>query len=209
MKTYLDIKDWPRAEHFEFFRTFEEPFFGVTVEIDCTTAYRKAKDSGVSFFISYLHKTMRAVNGHESFRYRIEGDKVAIYSRVDASATISRNDGSFGFSLIEYDPDFEKFSKATLEETQRVRNTPGLFTRTFESDNLIHFSAVPWIAFTSLSHARMLKSADSCPKISFGKMTVSASGHRTIPMSVHVHHALIDGLHLGQFIDSFQQYMLE
>jgi chloramphenicol O-acetyltransferase type A len=44
--------------------------------------------------------------------------------------------------------------------------------------------------------------------MSFGKMTES-DGKLTMPVSVHVHHALIDGLHVGQYIDLFQQLMNE
>lgn len=207
MKTYLDLEHWPRKEHFHFFRKFDEPFFGAVVEIDCTKAYENAKAFGVSFFLYYLHKTLVAVNAVEAFRYRIEDDKISIHDRVDASATISREDGSFGFSLIEFDTDFETFSKNALAEIARVKNTPGLFTRSFDEDNLIHFSAIPWVDFTSLSHARSFAFPDSCPKVSFGKMGVSDSGKRTMPMSVHVHHALMDGLHVGQFVDCFQHEM--
>ena len=68
MKTLLDIENGPSKEHFHFFRKFEEPFFGTTVEIDCTKAYEKAKELDSSFFIYYLHKTLIAVNQLESFR---------------------------------------------------------------------------------------------------------------------------------------------
>jgi chloramphenicol O-acetyltransferase type A len=44
-------------------------------------------------------------------------------------------------------------------------------------------------------------------KISFGKMMVSDTGQRTMSMSVHVHHGLMDGMHLGQFVDYFQEIM--
>jgi chloramphenicol O-acetyltransferase type A len=206
MKQFLDIENWPRAAHFHFFRKFEEPFFGATVTIDCTKAYENAKISGNSFFLYYLHKTLAAVNKTEAFRYRIENDAVVIYDRIDASATISRDDGSFGFSLMEYDPDFNIFARGAIAEIARIKNTPGLFTREFNDENLIHFSAIPWVDFTSLSHARRFSFADSCPKISFGKMT-SVNGKRTMPMSVHVHHGLMDGLHVGQFTDCFQELM--
>ena len=207
MKTLLDLDNWPRKEHFHFFKQFEEPFFGATVEIDCTTAYNKSKALGASFFIYYLHKTLVAVNTNEPFRYRISDDKIYICDRVDASATIGREDGTFGFSLIQYDPDFDHFKEIALKEIERIQSTTGLFTRTFENDNVIHFSAIPWLDFTSLSHARSYTFPDSCPKISFGKMKVSENGKRTMPMSIHVHHGLMDGLHLGQFVDSFQEIM--
>ena len=207
MKTLLDLENWNRKEHFVHFKQMEEPFFGVTVEIDCTKAYQTAKELNVSFFIYYLHKTLAAVNSVENFKYRIADDKIYINDRIDASATIGREDGTFGFSLIEYHPDFNLFKQNALTEIERVQNTTGLFTRSFDDDNLIHFSAIPWINFTSISHARSYTFPDSCPKISFGKMITSETGKRTISMSVHVHHALMDGLHVGRFIDRFEEEM--
>ena len=207
MKALLDVENWPRKEHFHFFKQFEEPFFGATVTIDCTIAYKKAKELNASFFIYYLHKTLVAVNTIESFRYRISDDQIYIYDQINGSATIGREDGSFGFSLIEYNADFIIFERTAQTEIERIQNTNGLFTRTFEDDNVIHFSAIPWLNFTSLSHARSYTFPDSCPKISFGKMMVSETGKRTMSMSIHVHHGLMDGFHLGQFVDYFQEIM--
>lgn len=207
MKTLLDISKWPRKEHFHFFRQFEEPFFGATVEINCTKAYSTAKSLKASFFIYYLYKTLVAVNSTESFRYRILDDQIYVSDQINASATIGREDGSFGFSFIEYHVEFEIFHTNAKAEIERIQNTTGLFTRTFSDDNVIHFSAIPWLNFTSLSHARSYATPDSCPKISFGKMKISENGERTMPMSIHVHHGLIDGMHLGQFVDFFQSIM--
>lgn len=203
----MDLEKWPRKEHFHFFKQFEEPFFGATVEIDCTRAYQNAKKLDSSFFIYYLHKTLVAVNTIESFRYRISEDTIEIHDTINASATIGRADGTFGFSLIEYNLSFDIFKETALAEIERIQTTTGIFTRTFESDNMIHFSAIPWLNFTSLSHARSYTFPDSCPKISFGKMMLSETGKRTMSMSVHVHHGLMDGMHLGQFVDCFQQIM--
>jgi chloramphenicol O-acetyltransferase type A len=207
MKTLLDIENWNRKEHFLFFKKMEEPFFGITTTIDCTKGYETAKQLGTSFFVYYLHKTIVAVNTIEAFRYRIIDNEIYIYNTIDASATIMREDKTFGFSLIKYSPDFDVFAKNTLEEIERIKNTPGLFTREFHLDNLIHFSAVPWVNFTSLSHARSFTFPDSCPKISFGKMMVDAAGKRTMSISIHVHHGLMDGYHVGQFVDYFQELM--
>ena len=207
MKTLLDLENWPRKEHFLFFKQFEEPFFGLTVEIDCTKAYATAKQLGTPFFVYYLHKTLVAVNTIECFRYRINDDAVYIYDTIDVSATIMREDQTFGFSLIEYSPDFKVFAANAFQEIERIQNTSGLLTREFPNDNLIHFSAVPWINFTSLSHARSYTYPDSCPKISFGKMMIANDGKRTMSMSIHAHHGLMDGFHVSQFIDCFQELM--
>lgn len=207
MKSLLDLENWNRKEHFLFFKQMEEPFFGVTVEIDCTNGYANAKKLNSSFFIYYLHKTLGAINAIEPFRYRIANDQIYVHDTINGSATIGREDGTFGFSLIEYNSDFRTFEQIALTEIERIQNTTGLFTRTFDEDNVIHFSAIPWVNFTSLSHARSYSFPDSCPKVSFGKMMISETGKRTMSMSVHVHHALMDGLHVGQFVDYFQESM--
>jgi len=38
-------------------------------------------------------------------------------------------------------------------------------------------------------------------------MITSETGKKTMAMSVHVHHGLMDGLHMGQFVDYFQELM--
>jgi chloramphenicol O-acetyltransferase type A len=205
MKQKLNLDTWNRKEHFLFFKQMEEPFFGITTTIDCTKAYQKSKELGISFFAYYLHKTMVAVNSVEPFRYRIIDDEIYIFDKIDASATILREDKTFGFSLIEYDKNEFIFSEIVLKEIARIQTTSGLFTREF-SENLIHFSALPWVNFTSFSHARSFTWPDSCPKISFGKM-MEENGKKTMSMSVHVHHGLIDGIVVGEFLDCFENLM--
>lgn len=154
-----------------------------------------------------MHKTIVAVNTIEAFCYRIIDDAIYIYETIDVSATIMRSNNTFGFSLIEYSPDFDVFAANAFAEIKRVQNTSGIITREFPSNNTIQFSAVPWINFTSLSHARSYTFPDSCPKISFGKMMIDDNGKRTTSMSVHVHHGLMDGFHVRQFIDCLQELM--
>jgi len=183
----------------------EEPFFGITTTIDCTKAYAKSKELGVTFFTYYLHKTLVAINAIEPFRYRIIEDEVYIYDTIDASATILREDKTFGFSLMTYAENVLEFAEITKTEIERIKVTPGLLTRDFDI-NLIHFSALPWVNFTSYSHARSFTFPDSCPKISFGKM-ITENGKKMMAMSVHVHHGLVDGYHVGEFVSLFQELM--
>ena len=207
MKQELDLSTWNRKEHFEFFCKFEEPFFGTTIQFDCTKAYAKSKELGVSFFIYYLHKTLVAVNNTENFRYRIQDEKVFIYDKINVSSTILRDDKTFGFSEIEYDENLNVFIENYNTEATRVKNTSGLFTRDY-NENIVHFSALPWINFTSISHSRSFTFPDSCPKFSFGKMTTD-NDKKFMSMSVHVHHGLVDGYHLGLFFEEFERLMNE
>lgn len=205
MNRKLDIDQWARRDHFNFFRQFEEPFFGVCVNIDCTAAYGKAKESGTSFFLYYLYQSLAAANAIEPFRYRIKNDEVLVYDRVNASPTINRPDGTFGFSYMDYYESLEEFIGYAQQEIARVQGSTGLIPA-ISGENVIHYSSIPWINFTQLSHARSFSFKDSCPKITFGKMT-EENGRRTMPVSIHVHHALMDGYHVGQYVELFQERM--
>ena len=202
MKQKIDISSWNRKEHFEFFCTFEEPFFGVTTSIDMTIVYEKAKALQIPFFVYYLHKTIAAINQVENFRYRIEENEVVLYDEIDASATIMREDKTFGFSFMKFHSDIQDFAKIAQIEIERIQITPRLFTREFP-ENIIHFSAVPWINFTGLTHSRKYTLKDSCPKVSYGKL-VEENGKKSMALSVTVHHGLVDGYHIGLFIEALQ-----
>jgi chloramphenicol O-acetyltransferase type A len=205
MKTKINLETWNRKEHFLFFKQMEEPFYGITTTIDCTKGYNESKKLGISFFTYYLHQTLMAVNAVENFRLRICNEEVFLFDSISASATVMRADQTFGFSLMEYSENMSDFAKIVTSEIDRIQTTTGIITTEYP-ENLIHFSALPWIDFTSLSHARSFTWPDSCPKISFGKLTVE-NGKKTIPVSVHVHHGLVDGYHVGLFLDKLQELL--
>ncbi|MDA3793318.1 MAG: chloramphenicol acetyltransferase [Elusimicrobia bacterium] len=208
-KKNLNLDSWKRKEHFKFFSGFDEPFYCISAEIDCARAYKKAKAGNLSFFVYYLHKTITAVNRVKEFKYRIEGDNVVVYDKINVSATIAREDNTFAFSFIDYDPDLEIFSRNAKKEINRIQKTSGLFCNP-ESERLdvVHFSSIPWISFTGMTHARNYNSADSVPKITFGKMSDSGQSKK-MPVSVMVHHGLVDGYHIGQYINTLQSLMDE
>ena len=207
MPQYLDIARWNRRGQFEFFKDFTEPFTGICTEVEVTTLAAASRAAGTSFFLDYLHKSLRAANAVEGFRYRIEGERVRVHERVDASATISREDGSFGFSNIEYDPVYEHFAANARAEQTRIAADYALFPPVL-GDCVIHYSSVPWIHFSAVSHARHFAVADSSPKITFGRYT-ERKGRKWMPVAVHVHHALLDGRDIGRYLTYFQELLHE
>jgi chloramphenicol O-acetyltransferase type A len=204
MKQKLDIQTWVRKDHFEFFSQFEEPFHGVCVNMDCTIAHRFAKANNISFHLYTLHCALTAAHIIEPFKYRIEDDNVFIYDQINGGTTVARSNGTFGFAYFDYDPSLTDFISGANQEVDLIKDRTDLVRS--PHNNVIRFSSLPWINFTSLSHARMFSVKDSCPRITFGKITIQ-NGKRSIPMSVHVHHALVDGLHVGQYIDCLQELL--
>lgn len=204
MKHKLNLDTWERKEHFEFFNQFEEPYYGVCVTMDCTQAYRFAKANNVSFFLYTMYLALKASQSIKEFTYRIENGEVFVYDRIDGGSTVARPNGTFGFGFYTYHPSLTEFIANATLEVQDVQSRTDLVRSDVISQ--IRFSSLPWLDFTSLSHARMFSMPDSAPRISFGKMT-EFNGKRTMPVSIHVHHALIDGIHVGQYLDLFQQLM--
>jgi chloramphenicol O-acetyltransferase type A len=203
MRKKIEIQNWNRKKIFEFFKDYEEPYYGITADLDCTAAYKFAKRKGISFFLYYLYLTLKAVNQTEAFKFRIEGDDLFLYNVINGSATIDRDDGTFGFSHIPYFEDLDLFLEKATEELIEVRTSNQLI-RSGIGENVIHFSALPWIRFTHVSHPRRYSRRDSIPKITFGKLYMRGE-KRLVPVSVHVNHAVADGLHVGQFFNTLQK----
>ena len=205
MKHLIDLASWNRREHFAFFSAFEEPFFGLVATVNCTRALAEAKQLGVPFFLYYLHAALHAVNRVEAFRYRIEDGQVYCYERIHASATIGRPDHTFGFSFIEHHYKLADFLLTANAEIAAVQASAGLrLNETTGRPDVIHFSALPWVRFTGLTHARSFTHPDSCPKISVGQ-TYAEGAATLLPVSINVHHGLADGHHVGQFLAAFQE----
>jgi len=203
----VNLNSWKRKEYYEFFSQFDEPFFGIVTEIDCTKAYDYAKKNGISFFAYYLHKSLVAVNEIQEFRSRIKEKEVVVFDKIHASPTIGRPDDSFGYGFIQYHKEFEIFSSAIKKETNRIQDFDGLGLNenTIRIDT-IHYSSIPWIKFSGLTHARNLKFNDSVPKITFGK-TSFTENKMILPISINAHHGLMDGFHVAKYLELFQELM--
>lgn len=207
MKKELALATWNRKEHFQFFSGFEEPFFSLVTNVDVTRAYQQTKAAGSSFYLYYLYLSLAAANQTEAFRYRIEQEQVFCYDIIHASPTVLRDDKTFGFCLLEYQPDFSAFSDLANTAIQEVKAGSGLNLNENTSRlNVIHYSSIPWITFTGLTFARSFSFKDSIPKITFGKYFWEQN-KLLLPVSLAVHHGLVDGYHVGEFFKYYQELL--
>lgn len=206
MSRYLDVAAWSRRHHFEFFKDYHNPFFNICTNVDVTpllSLTRATKD--ISFLVAYHFFSIKAANEVEPFRYRLRGERVLVHERIHAGTTLLLADENFSFAYFDYTENFEDFhtnAKAAIESAKA--GGVQLYQRA-ERDDLIYHSVIPWATFTSISHARKGERQESVPKISFGKYR--ADGGRTMmPVSVEVHHALMDGLHVGRYFERLESY---
>lgn len=202
MPKHLDLANWARRDLFEFFRSYERPHFNVCTRIDVTPLLKLLRDRpGVSVSLAYIYFALLIANEIEPFRYRLKDGQVMIHEVINGGTTVLLPNESFSYAYFDYQQDFESFFAAASQSIKRVQ-AEGTLKPTMR-DDLIYFTVLPWVAFTSFAHARTPGRGESVPRIAFGKFTVE--NERTwLPISVEVHHALMDGLHVGRFLSRLE-----
>jgi chloramphenicol O-acetyltransferase type A len=198
----INLETWERRAVFQMFKNYAEPYHGVCLRVDCTATYRYAKQHQLSVFLSLLHRSLVAAHQVENFRTRVVDGTVWRYEQINAGSAVGRANGTIGLGHYQYRQRIDEFVREASIELDRVRQRDDI-ERYLEA-NVIRYSVLPWFDFTSISHARDYSHEDTAPRITFGKIT-EADGRSTMPVSIHVHHALVDGLHVAQFVEKFQQ----
>ena len=197
----INLETWERRAAFQFFKDFTEPYHGVCLRVDCTATYGYAKKHQLSVFLSLMHRSLIAAQQVENFKTRIIDGTPWRYERINAGSAVGRSNGTIGLGHYQFRDCIDEFVREAAVELDRVRQRDDI--ERYPEANLIRYSVLPWFDFTSISHARDLSREDSAPRITFGKIT-EADGRCSMPVSIHVHHALVDGLHVAQFIERFQ-----
>jgi chloramphenicol O-acetyltransferase type A len=95
-----------------------------------------------------------------------------------------------------------EFVREASLELKRVKASTAI--ERYSGQDFIRYSTLPWFDFTSISHARNLSGKDSAPLITFGKISES-NGRCTMPVSINMHHDLVDGEDVAQFVALFGQ----
>ncbi len=139
-------------------------------------------------------------------KMRIENDLPVLFDTIHLSTTIARPDGTFGFSFTKFDESFEVFHEAFLMETERVKAESGLKSPYSDID-VIYCTVLRKVRFTSFEHAHGLGDGGGIP-YAFGE-TFIQDGKRLLPVALRVHHALVDGQHVGQFYERMEEILNE
>lgn len=204
---YLDLDRWPRRDAFAYFRDFDKPYFNVCTRVDAARLKAAVAGRG-SFSLAYHFIAIRLANAVEPFRYRLEQGRVRVHPEIHAGLTVLRDDDSFGFAYVAHGEGFDAFAVrgAAAIAASRARQVP--FDPRLDEVAVVHFTTLPWVHFSSFSHARNWGREDSVPKIAFGRADPDG-GRLWLPLSVEVHHALMDGLHVGRFVQAFEAALLQ
>lgn len=202
MADYLDIENWSRRDLFDFFIGYTNPYFNVCTQIDVTKLKEFVGERNTKISLALHYFALRVANEIEPFRYRLKDGKVFVYDTVHGGTTVLLPNETFVYAYFEYQNNFDQFVSEMGKAIDEVRNGTGELKPTMR-DDVIYHTTLPWIAFTSFAHARNKGRGDSIPRIVFGKF-IKDNNRLLMPISVEVHHALMDGLHVGRYLSRFE-----
>ncbi len=198
----VDITRWPRRHTFEHFRGYSNPWFSVCVRVDAAPlkAALAARGQG-GFALACHYAALRAVHSVSNLRLRLHDGGVRLLDTVHAGTTVLMADDSFSFAVLPYHEDFARFEATGRAALSAAR--AGTAAAEPEPQALMHFTTLPWLHFTSFVHARDGAEGADIPKLAFGQLRAEGA-QQWLPLSLDVHHALVDGLHVGAFVRDFE-----
>ena len=209
MERLIDRNTWERDAHDRLFARLEVPFYSVTFRLDVTDAAAWAKRNGVSFYKTMIWVTMRAVNSVDAFLYELRGDEVFRLDRRDPSYTYMWNEELFGICGTKWTGDESPVSfAARCAEAERNNASPIPAAEADAAGHDVYLSSLPWLDYEHVTQEFPLNSADSTPRILWGKFVEDAEGRKTLSYTVQVNHRLIDGIHLKRLYDALNGAIL-
>lgn len=201
---YIDINNWNRRDHFYHFSQSDMPMYSITTELDVTDLKRFTSENKISFYYSMIYLCTKAVNKVENLKYRIRGDKVVLHDITNPSFTyMDKNSELFKYVSCEYVDNIFEFCNICKNEAE----AKDFYMDSAEDearDDLIYFTCLPWFSFTSISHEFSLNKDDSIPRLSWGKY-FERNGRIIINFNIQVNHRLVDGYHIGLFINELNK----
>lgn len=201
----LDLKEWDRSSHFQYFNKFDYPHYGVCVNVNVSRLLPFCQRNGFSFFSTCMYLLVQAANSVRELRLRVVKGEVWECDLVHPSFTVLSSRDTFNFCLVRFQENYEEFSRDVQKSSEAVKEKMELALADDVRLDLIYLSCLPWLSFTSVSHPFSMNREDTIPRLSWGKYF--KEGRKIlVPVSLHASHALVDGVHLGKFyknLDSF------
>jgi chloramphenicol O-acetyltransferase type A len=196
-----------RQKHFDFFRRMDQPHTSVCAPVEITGWLDRLRRAGDRFTPSIVFEISQAANAVPEFRQRIRGERVVEHDRVHPSFTVTTAASSvFSFCTVAFTTKRSEFLKRAEREMSRMQTDPS-FSDEPGRDDYLFLSAMPWVSFTSVQHAMHYHPVDSVPRIVWGKYF--REGEKILlPLSVQVHHALVNGAEVGQFFARLQKNLV-
>ncbi|MBU1142774.1 MAG: chloramphenicol acetyltransferase [Firmicutes bacterium] len=200
----INLQNWDRFNTYNFFISVDIPRYLMTFNLDVTNFYRYVKKSNYSFYLTFIYYVMHTMNQIENFRYRFIGEEPYLFDSTHPSFT-DLIEGTENFKIVTVL--LENDLKTFLEIAKQTSFNQGKTFMNLEMEkreDLVYITTFPWAKYTQVSHAHNIDRFDAIPKLVWGKFEES-NQQLLMPFSIEVHHAFVDGLHVGKLINLLQE----
>ena len=201
----IDMATYPRRDHFEHFYGMAYPYVGVTVDVDVTALLNLCRERGYSLYLMVLHAVALAADEVDEFRRRIDDGGIVEYDECPTSHTELKPDGTYAYCTLHHHMPLEEYLQRA-EAARAVARESGSIEEEAEVQSMYFISTLPWLHYTQLIQP-VACGEESNPRFTWGKYQQNAEGRMMMPLSVLVHHALADGVHIAKFYDEFEKQM--
>ena len=199
----IDMATYPRRDHFEHLYGMAYPYVGVTVDVDVTALLTLCRERGYSFYLMVLHAVALAADEVDEFRRRIDDGGIVEYDECPTSHTELKPDGTYAYCTLHHHMPLEEYLQRA-EAARAAARESGSIEEEAEVQSMYFISTLPWLHYTQLIQP-VACGEESNPRFTWGKYQKNAEGRMMMPLSVLVHHALADGVHIARFYEAFDK----
>ena len=123
---WLDMDNFPRRAHFEYFSGLAYPYVGTTANVDITDALKRIKEEKLPFFLAVCYCAARAANGVPELRQRIKEGRIVEFDQCRVSHTVELEDETFCYCTLENEPDLAAYAAAgrKAQEAAKEKEEP-------------------------------------------------------------------------------------
>ncbi len=207
----IDPESWERKRFVEKYSTYVFPYINLGADMDVTGLYRFVKEEGLSFYAAMMHTAVRAALEIKNFSYRIVAGQPMLCERLDPDF-VHMPPGREDYVVVrgEYREDLIAFCRDTAERMRRAETDPGPAKIGPDGDQeILYITCIPWVKYTHFVRTIENARTDFVPRLSWGKYEWDDNGRLLMPFSVEVHHALMDGYHVGIYMQRVQELLDE
>lgn len=193
----IDMDGYPRRAHFDYFRALQNPYVGVTVDVDVTALRDFCRARGASFYLAFMHAAARAADAVPQLRQRIRGGGIVEYDACGTSHVESADGDAYGYCTLYHDLDWGAYLPYAEATRRRCRENASI-QEDAGVEGLYFVTSLPWLHYRQLIQPTA-GGDESNPRISWGRFEPDARGRLMMPVTLLAHHALVDGIHLAAF----------
>ena len=204
--TPIDRTTWERNSHYEYYTNLLKCGYSVTVSLDITKLHRQVKEKGLRFYPAFVYCVSRQIASTKEFRMGRDKDgNPGYYDVLHPNYTIfHEDDHTFSDVWTAYTEDFSAFYKNMCSDMETYRHVKAVKAKPGQPANFYCISCVPWLDYTGFASSTASDHVPLFPIITFGKYT-ETDGKLTLPMTLTIAHAAMDGWHTSEFFREMQE----